>query len=94
MRAWNILCRVEEQQGEAVSSTDKVKGAEQKLGKSRPPGETLGGVLESAKQAVSGAAPGSSLSPALEKLRGNIAQLSATDQFAAHMAIGSLLTTK
>ena len=88
------LCRAEEQQGKAAGRAAKEKGAERRAGKSEPPAETLGSVLESAKQAVSGAAPGSSLSHALEKLHGNIAQLSATDQFAAHMAIGSLLTTK
>ena len=88
-----LLCRAGEQEGEAAGSTDKGKATEQKAGQGKAPGETLGSVLESAKQAVSGAAPGSSL-PALEKLHGNIAQLSAMDQFAAHMAIGSLLTTK
>ena len=51
-------------------------------------------MLESAKQSISNALPSSSLSGALEALHGAIAQLSAADQFAANMAIGSLLTTK
>ena len=87
-------CRAEKVQEGAASSREKEGGREQRVSNCVRPGETLGSVLESAKQAVSGAAPGSSLSHAMEELHGSIAQLSATDQFAAHMAIGSLLTTK
>ena len=88
------LCRAEEQGGKPASTTDKEKGAEQKESKSKQPVETLASVLENAKQAVSWPASGNGLPDALQKLHGKIAQLSAVDQFAAHMAIGSLLTTK
>lgn len=72
----------------------KEKSGKQEGKEPRQPEETLGAVLESAKQAVGGAAPSTDVSRALQKLHGRIGKLSATDQFAAHMAIGSLLTTK
>ena len=97
---WKVIgsdiprCRAKEQQGEAASRIEKKEARQQDPKDSGQPGETLRRVRESAQPALGNALPSSGLSGALEALHRAIAQLSAADQFAANMAIGSLLTTK
>ena len=87
------MYRIEEQQAEdaAPEETDSAGGSTKEK---EQPQETLAAVLESAKRAMSGATPHASVAATLAGLRKRIGRLSNADQFAAHMAIGSLLTTK
>ena len=65
-----------------------------KPAKAKKPQDSLAAVLETAKRAIAGAAHGSSIAQALLSLIKRIGALAPGDQYAAHMAIGSLLTAK
>ena len=77
--------------GEADEQTQSNGGKPAKAGKSQ---DSLAAVLETAKRAIAGAAHGSSIAQALLSLIKRISALAPGDQYAAHMAIGSLLTAK
>ena len=91
----NVMHRATELQadlaGEADGLTESNGGKPAKAGK---PQDSLAAVLETAKRAIAGAAHGSSIAQALLSLIKRIGALAPGDQYAAHMAIGSLLTAK
>ena len=76
-------------EADGQTESDGVKPA-----KAQKPQDSLAAVLETAKRAIAGAAHGSSIAQALLSLIKRIGALASGDQYAAHMAIGSLLTAK
>ena len=87
--------RAAEAQADAADEEDAQTGSNDgKPAKAEKPHDSLAAVLETAKRAIAGAAHGSSIAQALQSLNRRISELAPDDQYAAHMAIGSLLTAK
>ena len=89
------MCRAAEVPAHpADGEDDQTAGDDGKPVRAQKPQDSLAAVLETAKRAIAGAAHGSSIAQALQSLNKRISALAPEDQYAAHMAIGSLLTAK
>ena len=87
--------RTAEAQADAADEEDTQTGSNNgKTAKAGEPQDSLAAVLETAKRAIAGAEHGSDITQALQSLHMRISALAPDDQYAAHMAIGSLLTAK